>query len=55
MKIGNHIVDTGEQDAFTAEVLELYEWADETTRMDLYMTHRDLRERFDRIETAGTA
>jgi len=55
MKTRNHIVETGAQDGFTAEILELYEWADETTRMNLYMTHRDLRERFDRIETAGTA
>ena len=46
----NYIIETGMPDTFAGEILELYETADEPERMDMYMTYRDLRERFEEIE-----
>lgn len=50
METGIHSVETGGQENVAVEILELYEKANETARLDMYMTHRDLREKFDRIE-----
>ncbi len=51
MENRNCIIETGMPDTFAGEILELYETSDESTRMDMYMTYRELRERFERIET----
>jgi hypothetical protein len=40
------------QDSFNQEVLETYKRSDESARMDMYMTYRELRERFERIEAS---
>jgi hypothetical protein len=49
----NYIIETGMPDTFAGEILELYETADEPERMDMYMTYRDLRERFEEIEASS--
>lgn len=41
-------------DNLIAEILELYERASESARMDIYMTYRELRDRFERIEASPT-
>jgi hypothetical protein len=41
------------QDSFNGTILEAYERADESTRMDMYMTYRELRERFEKIEASS--
>jgi hypothetical protein len=50
MESKNYILETSGQDSFTGEILEFYERSDESDRMDMYMTYRDLREQFERIE-----
>ena len=40
-------------DSLIAEILELYEGASESTRMDIYMTYRELREDFEEIEASS--
>ncbi len=52
MENKNNIIETVMQDTFAGEILEFYERSDESTRMDMYMTYRDLRERFERIEAS---
>jgi hypothetical protein len=46
----HHLIGTRGQDSFNQEILETYKKSDESTRMDMYMTYRDLRERFEKIE-----
>ena len=52
MENKNYIIETRARGSFTSEILELYERTDESARMDMYMTYRELRERFDRIEAS---
>jgi len=42
--------NVGGQDNFRDTILQLFEKADESTRMDLYMTYRDMRESFAEVE-----
>ena len=51
MNYSESLLEQCRQDSFDQEVLETYERADESARMDMYMTYRDMRERFERIET----
>ena len=50
MNYGESLLEQCRQDSFDQEVLETYERADESARMDMYMTYRELRERFEKIE-----
>jgi len=50
METNNYLAETRMLDSFDQEVLETYERADESTRMDMYMTFRELREEFEEIE-----
>ena len=52
MENKNYIIETRGRGSFTSEILELYERTDESARMDMYMTYRELRERLDRIEAS---
>jgi hypothetical protein len=36
-------------------ILKLYEGADESTRMDMYMTYRDMRASFEMVEASTAA
>jgi hypothetical protein len=36
-------------------ILQLYEGADESMRMDMYMTYRDMRASFEMVEASTTA
>jgi hypothetical protein len=36
-------------------ILQLYEGADESMRMDMYMTYRDMRASFEMVEASITA
>ena len=51
MNYSETLLEHYRQDSFDQEVLETYESADESARMDMYMTYRDMRDRFERIET----
>jgi hypothetical protein len=42
------------QDNFRDTILQLFERADESTRMDMYMTYRDMRESFERVERSAS-
>jgi len=42
-----NLIPSCEQESFNGMILEAYERADESTRMDMYMAYRDLRECFD--------
>ena len=53
MENRNFIIETGMPDTFAGEILEVYQEADESERMDMYMTYRDLRERFEEIEASS--
>ena len=44
-----------EQDTINSSILELYESADESAWMDMYMTYRDLRERFEKFGASTIA
>ena len=48
-----YITEKQEPESFAAEVLEIYERAGESTRMDMYMTYRELRKDFNRIEVGS--
>jgi hypothetical protein len=41
------------QGSFSGTILEAFEKADESARMDMYLTYRDLRERFEEIEVSS--
>ena len=51
MNYSESLLEQCRQNSFDQEVLETYERADESARMDMYMTYRDMRERFERVET----
>jgi len=55
MENKNNIIETVMQDTFAGEILEFYERADEPERIDMYMTYRDLRERFEKFEASTIA
>jgi len=40
------------QGSFNDTILQLFERADESTRMDMYMTYRDMRESFEMVEVS---
>ena len=42
-----------EQNSRNGSILEIYQRAVESERMDMYMTYRDLRERFEEIEDSS--
>ena len=50
MNYSESLLEQCGQDSFDQEVLETYKRSDESARMDMYMTYRELRERFERIE-----
>ena len=50
MNYSERLLEQCGQDSFDQEVLETYKRSDESARMDMYMTYRELRERFERIE-----
>ena len=43
------------QGSFNDTILQLFERADESTRMDMYMTYRDMRASFEMVEASTTA
>jgi hypothetical protein len=47
------LLEPGRQDSFNQGVLEAYKRSDESARMDMYMTYRDLREQFGEIEASS--
>ena len=50
MNYSESLLEQCRQDSFDQEVLETYKRSDESARMDMYMTYRELRERFEKIE-----
>lgn len=50
MNYSESLLEQCGQDSFDQEVLETYKRSDESARMDMYMTYRELRERFEKIE-----
>ena len=40
-------------DTINNSILEIYQRADDSERMDMYMTYRDLREQFEEIEVSS--
>jgi len=42
------------RESFEEQVLEAYKSSDESARMDIYMTYRELREEFEKLEAETT-